>query len=316
MATTDSVKNDSQPQAFKTFPEFSKLTFNDRKHYEALIRDYPPISNYSFAGLKLWWDPLSSCAVSLLNDNLVISYWWPEFERMNGLSLIGTNKIDESICTIFDYQRAKGEVPKLVHVPEFVLSNLEYPEMFMLKSERGVDEYVYEVAKFYPIHNLTSFRRHRVKKFLSDISEERVILKSIDFSKAENQDLLLNCRWPKKGINNLGSIFDETWQSTITHADLLGLENVCLYIDGELHAYMLYLVPADKRYIIFRHAKVDYSVPRLFDYMVYAFARWLSDKGAVYFNLDSDVGLPFLRMLMIALGPVNYFRMYTVRPVG
>lgn len=161
---------------------------------------------------------------------------------------------------------------------------------------------------------MVGFRRLRVKKFLSDISEDRIVLKSLDLSRPENQQLLLNCPWPNKGINKLGKMFDEAWTGTITHADLLGMENVCLYIDGELRAFMLYLVPADKRYIIFRHAKVDYGIPRLFDYMVYAFNRWLADRGVTYINLDSDIGMPFLRMLMVALGPVNYFRLYMVTP--
>lgn len=147
----DKTSHDKQIQGqFKTFPEFSKLTFDDRKRYESLIAGYPPVSNYSFAGLKLWWDPLGSCAVSLLNDNLVISYWWPGNEKLTGLSVVGTNRIDETICVIFDHMKAKGERARLVHVPEFVLAHLEHPELFILKEERDVNEYIYEVSRFYP----------------------------------------------------------------------------------------------------------------------------------------------------------------------
>jgi hypothetical protein len=308
---------DNKPAGvFKTFPEFSKLSFNDRKKYEALTASFPPISNISFAGLKTWWDPLNSSAVSMLNDNLVVSYWYPGWEEMTGLSLVGTNKVDESLCTIFDHLKATGQSVRLVHVTELVLEHLEYPEMFQVEDERHMDEYVYDIAKFYPLNHLISYRRRRVKRFLANISEDRITLKSLDLSDPSNQELLLHCNWPDKGINKIAKTFDETWKTTITHADLLGVENVCLYIDGELCAYFLYIAPPDKRYIIMRHTKVDYTVHRLFDYMLYAFARYFADQGVKYVNIDSDAGVLFLRMLLVALGPVKYFKLYTVKPAA
>ncbi|HVU59517.1 MAG TPA: phosphatidylglycerol lysyltransferase domain-containing protein [Candidatus Saccharimonadales bacterium] len=306
--------NSLQTGEFKTFPEFSKLTFNDRKRYEALIAEYPPISNISFAGLKLWWDQLSGCAVARLNGNLVISYWFPGDEKRSGLSLIGTNKIDESMQTIFDYLREKGDPARLVHVPEFVLEKISQPDLYSCRGERGCDEYIYEVAKFYPMNHTTAYRRRRIRKFLAAVNEDRIIIRSLDLSKAENQQLLLDCQWPRRGINSIVGAFDECWEDTIRYADLLGLENVCIYVDGELAAYILYVQPADRRYIVLRHVKVDYRIPRILDYVIYRFAGWLHERGIAYVNMDSDLGLPFLRMFMLALGPSNYFRMYTIMP--
>src|SRR5687768_17214608 len=92
---------DSKPSdIFKVFPEFSKLTLADRKKYEMLVRGYPPLSDVSFASLMNWWNALDSCAVSTLNGNLIFSYWLAGIEDMSGISIMGTEQIDESICFI------------------------------------------------------------------------------------------------------------------------------------------------------------------------------------------------------------------------
>jgi hypothetical protein len=61
---------------------------------------------------------------------------------------------------------------------------------------------------------------------------------------------------------------------------------------------------------------IDNDIPYIFDYLVYAFSRWFFDKGVRYVNIDSDLGLPLARMLKVALGPVNYFRKYTIEPAN
>src|SRR5689334_20268559 len=92
-------------RAFSTFPEFGRLTLKDKAQYEAYIRDMPPVDDISFSALMGWWNPLDNMSVAELNGNLVVPYWMAGAERHSGLSLIGTENIDQSIATIFDYQR-------------------------------------------------------------------------------------------------------------------------------------------------------------------------------------------------------------------
>jgi len=308
------VSDDTQTSDFKTFPEFSKLTLSDRERYEELVKDYPPLADISFSGLMVWWNILNTCAISQLNNNLVISYWFPGNESVSGLSLVGTNQVDESICLLFDHLRERGMPEELVHVPEFVISQLEYPEMYVCTEERNFDEYVFEVARSYPLTQMFSYRRHRIRSFLARSDEGDMELRPIDLSQQKNRQLLLDYDWPQKGVNRIASMFDESWEYTIRHATELGLDNLCLFIGGKLRAYCIFHRPADKRYIIFKHAKIDYGIPRLFDYFVYTVARRFSEQGVAYVNLDSDLGLQSLRMIFITLGPSNYFRKYTVRP--
>lgn len=312
------VSNGRQTGAFKTFPEFSKLTLADRDAYEALIAQYPPISDISFATLLLWWNPLGDLAVSLLNDNLVIAYWLPGGEKMSGLSVVGTNKMDESICTILDHLRERGDPVRLVHVPEFVMSYIEHPELFRFEGERDLDEYIVALSKFYPLSHLISYRRMRVRKFITNVAERRVSVRQIDLTQHANQRLLVDsvAKWPRRGINQLTQLARDALQMAVADSEPLGVENICLFIDDSLHAFALYQQPADKRYIIFNQAKMSYAFPHLFDYMVYAFSWWFTEQGVTYVNLDVDYNVPMLRIVKLALGPENYFRKYIIRPTS
>jgi len=301
---------------FKTFPEFSKLTLNDRAEYESYIKDFPPIGDTMFAGLMTWWNPLGHMSVSMLNDNLVVPYWLPGDEKNSGLSLLGTNKIDESFCTIFDYLRDKGEQARLVNVPEFVISSVRYPEMFTFKGERCRDEYVLSATQFYPLKNMGGFRRRKVERVLRAVGEENIIVKSLDLDIAEHRDMLIDAalKWQAKNINNYGKLEEEAMRTAITHASILDTENACLFVDGQLHGFCLYVTPRDKRYILVHCIKATNKDALGFELMAYAFCKWFTDKGVLYANVNSDYGLMRLRMFMLTLGPVNYFRKYIVEP--
>lgn len=302
---------------FKTFPEFSKLTMADKGKYVALIRDYPPLVDLSFAGLMVWWNFLDSCAVSRLHNNLVISYWLPGDEKNSGLSLIGTDKIDESVCTLFDSLKAHDEPARLVHVPEFTISSMQYPELFTFTAEQDYDECIFAVSGFCPLSHATKRTKTKIQKFLSRVDEDMIEVRSLDLRTKVNRQLLLTGanKWFRKGgFNDLGKLNEEALALAIDAATQLDIENICLFIDGELAGFQLYQAPADKRYVIGTFTKVDTSIPGTPEYMMYVAARHFAEIGATYINYEQDLGVATLRAEKLSLGPVNFFRKYTVRP--
>lgn len=310
---------DKPAGVFKTYPEFSKLTLGDRKKYEALIKDYPPYADIAFFNLIVRWNPLNSCAVAQLNGNLVISYWLPGHDAVSGLCVVGTSDLDATVCQVFDRQKAQGEAPRLVHVPEFVIENLRHPELYSFSPERDNDEYIVPLDKFYPLQNNQFFRRQRIRKFMRLVGSERVTVKSLDFAEGDNRELLLRCvdGWKNRNIiNNIASHVNEMIDVAIGDAEIIGTKNLCLCVDDEIQAFMLYHTPSDKRYVTLTHALVNNEFSYTYEYMVYAFARWFNEKGVLYVNLDADLDVPVLRMLKLALGPCNYFRKYTVKPLN
>jgi len=303
---------------FATFPQFTKLQLSDKDEYEAFIRDYPALSEYSFVTLLTWWSFLEPAAVSRLNDNLVISCWIPGDEENSGLSLVGNKKIDETMCTLFDQQKENGDMPRLVHVPEFVIGHMRFPEIFKFTPEREYDECVVSTEAFYPLTSANSQMRAKIKKFLLRVGEDRIAVRSLDLSLKENQDLLLDRaeRWLSRGfINNVTKLEQETTPLKVREAEEFGIENVCLFIDGQLEGFFLYHLPSDKRYVIASYARVNPDITGVLNFLLYSCAKRFAERGISYINLDFDLGLPYLRAYKLALGPVNFFRKYTVEPL-
>lgn len=301
---------------FKTFPEFSKLTFAHKPAYDTFIRDFPPIGDLQFANLMTWWDSLDGVLTSQLNGNLIVQYWRPGDEKRSGLSLIGTNRVDETICIIFDYLRERGSPVRLVNVPEFVVSEVQYPALFNFSEERAYHEYVVPFSNFYPLKNITGYRYRKVQRLLKKYGE--VVSKPLDLQIKENVDFLIEKTdmWWKKNLNDFGSVGKEAIKKTIYHADALDMENVCLFAGDKLLGFCMYQVPADKRYVICLHVKATQNDMLTFELIAHEFSKWFSDQGHLYANLTEDWGRLRLRMFLLTLGPSNFFRKYTVEPVN
>ena len=302
---------------FKTFPEFSKLTLKDREEYEAFIKDLPPISDISLVKLLCWWNQLNSLAVAELEGNLVISYWMPGDEKNSGLSLVGTKNVDVAMCEILDNLKEKDEPVRLVHVPEFVVTSLRYPEQFIFTQERDYDECVVDLRNLYPLPKTKSSIQPEIRRSLARTATDRIKVKSLDLKSFVNRQILLEAdrRWHRKGsLNDTLRDRHQAVQTAVTIAPTIGLENICLSIDGELQSFLLFKQPTDETYVQCYLFNLNYDIPGLLELMIYHYAKWFTERGFLYANIDSDLGLPMLRTFRLKLGPVNFFRKYTIEP--
>jgi hypothetical protein len=301
---------------FASFPEFTTLTYKDREEYERLIKDYPAVADFSFAFLMGWWALRAPVEISLLEGNVILSYCSSEKTTEPELCFIGTNKVDECLCTIFDYMRREGKAPKLAHIPEFVIDSMGFPEMFSFKPARSFDEYIIPLSKYYPLSGSPAHHKRRVASFLDKLEGARVNVGPVDLSKAENQELLLNAvrTWPRRGINGLTSTKNGAMENAIRHADDIGFKNVCLFLNDELHCFMIFYAPQNGDLFSLEYIEMSYAVPNLLNFSVNMFAEWFAEQGMTHVNMGMDFGKPVLRVAKLALQPVNFFRKYTIEP--
>jgi hypothetical protein len=299
---------------FKTFPEFSKLTLADKEEYEAFIKNLPPINDLAFVTLMTMWSTLDTAQVAILNGNLVISYWMPGDEKRSGLSLIGTNKIDESLCTIFDHLRNSGRDARLVNIPQFVVDHIRYPELFNFDFMSGDEEYILALKKYALLEELPFYQRAQIKKFVKNSGNLEV--RSLEPGLAHNRKLFLDkaAEWPRKGLNNIGKFEEEALHLSLKHASELSVKSICLFDDDELIAYNLYHVLPQSPYIVIAHSRLDYSIPYIFNYMAYRFSAWWLENGFEFANIHNDMGILKLRAFQISLRPIKLFRKYTIMP--
>lgn len=283
---------------FKTFPEFSELKLSDRDAYNKLIAKYPPISEISFSTLMTWWSALDNCKISLLNDNVVISYWLPGDEKNSGLSLVGTNKIDESICEIFDHLKAKGQECKLVHVPEFTLANINYPDMYRCKQEPNYAESIIPIKPYASLENNSLFMKAKVGSFLRATKKERVDLISVDLNDPDNKDSVIDhyFEWKNKKhilvANKLPSYAESAFLDTINHSDYLNLEVLSIFVDDDMHSFTVLETSKDKNYKIVKYSGFSCEIPGLYEYSRYLLAKKFSEEKAEYVNMVIHIGDP------------------------
>lgn len=163
---------------------------------------------------------------------------------------------------------------------------------------------------------MTGYRRRKVERQLARAKDHKIVTRSLDLSEARNRAFLWDMviAWQPKGINNYGKIEREAMRLCLQHPEELGLENVCLFIDGELYGFCLYRLGPDKRYAVIKHIKATHVSTLGFELIAYMFAQWFAEKGISYANVCSDFGLLRLRMFMLTLGPYNFFRKYSIEP--
>jgi hypothetical protein len=304
---------------FTAFPQFSKLDITQKDSYGEAISKYPSSSDLSFSTLMIWWDLDNALSVSHLNDNLVFSYNAPGDMRNSGLSLVGTDRVDETIETIFhEMQRVMFE-PRLVHVPDFVVDKIVHRENFEIIEELDYDEYVFETKNLYPIQNIAERNtRWKITKFEREAGgEEHISISTLDLEREENQQLIFDTykKWPTK----TASKSDVDWEfqaihKSVTQSKELGIGNKCLFIDGEMCGFVLYQISADRQYMILNHLKVNYDIPHVFMYVVYMCARWATLVEIPKINLEMDLGIPGLRFFKSHIAPYEFLKKYTITP--
>lgn len=304
-----------------TFPEFVNLSLEDKNEYNKLVVEHSPFSDLSFTTLHIWWNLNEKLAISLLDGNLIIDYQNPYDEKNSGLCVIGKSNIYESIHTIFEYQKRRGDKVRLVHVPEFVLKKVEDTEREKLNIEEEVDynEYIVDSEALSSLTNSDLGRvRRKVKRFLREVEDRSIEIRSLDLTKSENREIVFAsiAEWQKKypKENDPEATENKAIITALTNCDVLEMCNICLFIDGELQGVTLFHVSHDKKYYIVNHLKVNYATPFIFDYMTHLLAAHAHKHSVPYLNMEMDLGIDGLRQHKMGLRPIEFFRKYIISP--
>jgi hypothetical protein len=234
--------------------------------------------------------------------------------------LVGTKKIDESLTTIFDFLEKRGRLPRLVHIPEFVVKALHHPQLFNLTEEHDYNEYVldaYGMAKLEgSLHRST---RREINHFLKETEGRKLDIRQLDLSSPQAVDKLYATlmRWDHRnpGKNDPMRSENQAIKAALTQARELELEHLALYVDDVLHAFLVYHQPPDKDYYLTNHLRVSHEIPFLFDFMIHHLASQAIQNDIRYLNIEMDLGIDNLRQHKMRLRPVEFFRKYTVTPV-
>jgi hypothetical protein len=301
------------------FPAFINLTLNHRDQYNDLVRKYPSFSDISFPTLHIWWNQSEKLAVSSLNDNLVINYHLEFDENNSGYSLIGRHLIDDSIQTVFKHFRQHHLPVQLVHVPEFVVDKIARRENLEIEEEPDYHEYIMNSRALASLESSDFSRiRRKVNRFLREVEYKEIETKSLNLAAKETQKSIFDSvqDWQKKhpAHNDPSRTEDKAIKATLQNSSVLRIQNLCLLINGQLHAMVLYHRSLDGKYFIIHHLKVDYSTPFIYDFITNQIAKKAVEQAVPFINMEMDLGIEGLKAHKTGLRPVYFLKKYKISP--
>lgn len=304
-----------------SFPNFRRLTLEDKDAYAQLVSQYTPFSDISFTTLHIWWNLDEKLFYSLLNGNLVLNYSQPFDTPGAGLCLIGHHEVDSSIQALFDYLGEHRRRPRLVHVPQFTIEKITQKDKFSIQEEPDMHEYVMDAKACARLEGRELGRiRRKVNRFLREVEGHKLELKQADLSLQHERQRILDAvsDWQRKfpKANDPGRTEGHAISASLRHHKALDIRNLCLFIDGNLRGVALYHGSHDGKYFILNHLKVDYTTPFIFDYLTNQVAVKAVEQDVPYINMEMDLGIEGLRQHKLGLRPVEFLKKYTVSAGG
>jgi len=222
---------------------------------------------------------------------------------------------------MFEYLRQKNEPVEVVHVPEFTMEEIKNKQNFDITEEPDFHEYIMSSGELAALEGSNHSRtRRKVSRFLREVEGHRLELKKLDLSDSSDRQLIFSTimGWHDKypSLNDPQRLEDQGLQMTLSKSQYLDTQNLCLFIDGELHGLVLYHLTPDKQHYIINHLKVDYHFANIFDYMTNQIAIEANRQNVAYLNMEMDLGMEGLRQHKLGLRPVKFYKKYTVKPLS
>jgi hypothetical protein len=130
----------SMLEGLPEFPIFRSLSTDLKQPIESFVSQFGANADYNF--VSLWcYNVLDSIIVSRLNGNLVVRF--SDYVTSEPLfSFLGTNKIEDTVETLFSYQRQKGLQVQLKLLPELVIEEGGLREKYSVTEDRDNFDYI------------------------------------------------------------------------------------------------------------------------------------------------------------------------------
>lgn len=275
------------------FPNFKKITTEDRKDIEFYTNQYPPYSDFNFT--SLWaWDTKNQVLVSSLNNNLVVLFT-DYINNEQFFSFLGKNKFLETIRVLLEFSKTKKIKSVLKLIPsEFINSEVE--SIFKIITDPDSYDYIYAVSHLSNMHN---WKQHSSGQNVRSYSQKfpDYIIKRCKINKVnKNEYLNIFKDWAKnKGVENYIELNEYEALKRFFEINQDNVELVSLYVDGVLVGFTIYEIISPD-YAISHFAKANIKHHRaISDILNWEESKILNTLGIKYFNWEQDLGIPSLR---------------------
>lgn len=298
------------------FPNFKKLEFEDKSDIEKFYGKSTISSDYHFA--SLWaWDLNEDIEISILNSNLVVKF--KDYQTSKNLySFLGSNLIENTIDSIFNFLAKNKQVAEINLLPENNFKNVSLEDLsakYIITEDRDNFDYIFSVDRLltYEGKNLYT-KKKQLKKFLDKYLEHTdiVIMETIN-PETEKDMLLLLKKWSNGKLkkSNINDIEIGALKKTLYIIPKIKFFFFCIYISNKLAGFSLYEI-IDKNHAIHSFQKADLAYTGITEFINQKIAEHLKSLGVSYINSEQDLGIEGLRRAKNAYNPI-FLKKYTIR---
>lgn len=298
------------------FPEFAAVNLGSSPFIIDHTNQFNPYSDFNF--ISLWsWDTNSERKFSILNDNLVILFTDYTTDEPF-LSVLGNNRIDDTVTTLLNYCVENGLPDELRLVPESTAKHLS--DSFTISEDEENFDYVFSTKA---ISNYAGNRyknkRQLANKFATAYPDAKVVQESASSPEAQVRIFTLLKTWADNKVEERKELDLKNEQKAILRA-LKAADNdlkillTTLNIDDEIIAFSIDEIVSHD-YAISHFFKTDHSHQGCTEYFNSALAENLHNSGIEHWNWEQDLGLNNLRDVKQRYRPVSFLKKFIVSNV-
>ncbi len=295
------------------FPEFKKISTDDREAVESYTRRYQPYSDFNFT--NLWaWDTSGERMISELKGNFVVRFTdYKTCEHL--LSFLGSNESESTARQLLHFAEASGVSPILRFITEESMQNLQNSNLYVEEDQDNFD-YIFSVSELVALQG-SKFKgkRHLAEGFLREYPD--VLFESRELSDVFVQEQIISVlrRWEdKKKLDNktydLGhekKALSRLLETANKHKLILS----CIFLHDAMIGFSIdEIVP--HQYAISHFFKADNSFKGISEFLNEKVAQYLVVHDVVLWNWQQDLGIEDLRRSKMSYRPVNFLKKYRV----
>jgi hypothetical protein len=298
-----------------SYPEFAPLSLEHQADFAALLKPFPPYSDFHFSGMW-FWDTDNTTLVSELNGNLVLI--GPDYVTGEPvISFMGTEAPLETAECLFAHAADIGVDVAIQRVPEVVVEHLPSNANLIITEEPNNHDYVLSVEATALLagsermelrQDVGRFRRHcddRTSTVELDLTDNGVaadILGLFDQWAAKDEVRLAQSKPERQALRRL-----------LGDADRFDLVASGVKASGHMVGFYIVEVLHDG-WSVGHFTKADTSFRGIYAHLLHSQMVLVEKLGSVYCNIEQDLGLPSLRSSKRRLAPVTMLRKFTIRP--
>lgn len=292
------------------FPTFKKLNILDKQEIEKYTTKFPPYSDYNFT--SLWsYNTKNKINISLLNHNLIVEF--QDYTTDSQFySIIGNNKIIESINKIFEYLKINKKPLFLKLVPEIVVNNnLEISKDFYVKEDLDNHDYIISSENVSKLQGL-KFRNKKglTNKFKKSYSNHKIVQLDLKEKKHHKDIIAVFEKWKESKEKSTDKLDKGALIKLLESASYFELVVFGLY-DKKMIGFSIF-ENINNEYAIGHFMKGNKEYKGIFEVLYQHNAKHFHSQGIKFLNIEQDMGEKGLRFSKGLWRPTHYLKKYII----